>query len=416
MDNEQVKINEEHLLGAILMDAGVMPALLPILGDDSECFLLAPNKVIYESILNLYKDNKVIDVHSVATYLNEHYPGFIETMTNAYEKVLWLKDTTPYSSDETAVYYAALVRRNSQRRRLASIGHEIIKFADDTQKEVDDVISEGVTHLTNLSSLTQEKEFNLDNTLDSIDDNITRLMKGEEPTDRLYSGFPSLDTQSSGFVFGEVTFVAGRTSVGKSTLVQSFVKYQCVEKEFPTIIFLLEMTETQYLMRMISSISEVPFLDMVQGKTTSSQYEEFQKAKALLKTKPLCIDCQSKTAKQMALNTQKFIHKQKTDKCLVIIDYVQLMEMGKQLSEYENATKAIKAVKNEIAVKLNLPVIIVSQLNRTSERSGKRATIAELRSSGSLEEGAGQILLIHKQPEAEESPTFFNVVPDRKIC
>jgi len=409
VDDEQIRINEEHCLGVILVNPEVIPSVIPILGDDASCFSLSMNKVIYESIMALYQENKVIDAYTIAVHINTTYPNTIVThMKDAYEKVLWLHDTTPNASVDIAADYASIVSNNSKRMKLSNIGKEIQRLADNVEHETDDIVSESISQLTNLSFDFNNKEFSLPNTLETIETNMQLAINGEEPGDRRYTGLPSLDLTANGIVYGEITIIAGRTTVGKSTLAQAIVRYQAIEKEYPTILFLLEMTETQYMLRMVSSITGIPSLDMVKGDVTPAQVEQFKECKEQLKNKPLYINTKSKTAKQMALQTQKFMHTHNTDECLVVTDYAQLMEAGNNLSDYENTTRSMKSLKNEVAVNLNLPVLLVSQLNRRSEYGNRRASIADLRSSGALEEGGGQVLLIHKQPELSEDEGVFS--------
>jgi replicative DNA helicase len=410
ISGDHVRKNEEYCLGSMMMNEDVIPLLLPLLDDTS--FIVSTNRIIFEGISSLYKDNKPINAYTVAEFLSKHYQGVVSNISEIYAETSRLHDSTPTS--ENAIYYANLVKEQAQRRKLKAIGNEIVRFAEDVEHTTDDVVSEAVTHLTSLSLSVQSREFNLVNELKKLEDSIKGRMEGKGSIDRIYSGFPSLDMITGGFVFGEVSIIAANTSQGKSMLVQSIAQYQAFDKELPVIIFSLEMSSTQLLLRMTSSISGVPYLDKVQGKITQAQFEDFQKAKEYISTKPIFIDTHSKTGKQMALATQRFMHTNKSDKCLVVIDYIQLMEITKHLSLYEGTTKNIVEVKNEIATNLNVPVIAVSQVSRHSDLSNRRLSVSSLRNSGSIEESGGLVLLIQKQPTEEDNQTFFGATMDKE--
>jgi replicative DNA helicase len=410
IEGEKILEAEKMVLGSILMGGSeVLAPLIPVLGGTGECFYNTSHRAIYESAIKLFNDSDPIDAMSAAMLVQKDYPGMVPTIADAVAKTTYILESTP--TIETAMYYAELTKQYSRRRRLKSLGAEIQRRSDDETIEVDNLISKFSQNIIAIND-TASKDFQLANELDELEKDMEIRMSGADLTDRVFSGFPELDKISGGFVNGELTIIAGMTSAGKSSLTMAIVLY-LLQKNIPVIIFLLEMSQSQLLYRMIASRTGIPYTTQVLGDMTKAEFEQWQHAKEELSQKPLYICPGRSSVQQMTLLTQQQIHRWQR-KCVVVIDYLQLIRASSKGSLYETTTANITDIKTEIATNLDLPTIVVSQVSRKNQySSNKRVDIFDLRDSGAIEANAGLILILQK-PSSEDG-AFFKDIKDKQL-
>jgi replicative DNA helicase len=215
------------------------------------------------------------------------------------------------------------------------------------------------------------------------------------------TGFHELDEITNGLHPGQLIILAARPALGKSTLGLDLARSAAIKHDMPTIIFSLEMGRSEIAMRLLSAESSVPLQHMRKGTVQSQDWKTIAATRGRINDAPLYIDdSPNMTLVEIRAKCRRL--KQKVGLKMIIIDYLQLMTSGKRVESRQQEVSEFSRALKLLAKELNVPVIAISQLNRGPEqRSDKKPALSDLRESGSLEQDADMVILLHRESAYE---------------
>jgi replicative DNA helicase len=303
-------------------------------------------------------------------------------------------------------HYAQIVREKSVLRSLLIATREIsdsVARGDTRSRELLDEAEAKIFHIAEIgaqSSVTPFKEV-----LKSVFDMIDRGREGA--VSGLGTGFRDLDELTSGLQNGELIIVAGRPSMGKTSFALNIVQHVGVQLRLPVVIFSLEMSKEQLARNMLCSYARLDSHKLRQGRLSSdAEHGKLLDAAGALQEAPIFIDdsaalnCFEIRAKVRRLKRSKGLR-------LAVIDYLQLMQGAEHIDSREQQIAAISRSLKGLAREMQIPVIAVAQLNRQAEqRDDHKPRMADLRESGSLEQDADVVLLLHRPAYYQDSQTM----------
>ena len=393
---------EQGLLAACILDSSgevigrcIEQAVSP------DHFYFHNHQLIFDALLQLHHENKEADEILIAEKLsasnNLEKIGGKDALFELSSRI----DTTAH-----APYWLDLVKEKAVLRKCIYVGFEIIDGANQVQGDIDDFLAsmeQRVCSLGDEQNVRTSVPFR--EPIQHAMEQIQRMLSHEE-MDGLHSGYKDLDQLTNGFKPAEMIVIAARPSVGKTSLAMNIVenvafapKYEADPKNI--LVFSLEMSATSLAMRMICGRAKVNMNDLRRGfvpkrdaETLNAISREFQKASLWVDdTSGLSIN--QIRAKARRLKTRKKIH-------LIVIDYLQLISGDARAQSRENQISEISRGLKAMAKELDVPVIVLSQLNRDSEKERRDPRLSDLRESGSIEQDADIVMLLGKQRKGED--------------
>jgi replicative DNA helicase len=383
-------VAEQSVLGAMLMSKqAIDPASELLSGRD---FYRPAHELIFDTIIDLANRGEPVDALTVSHELQRR--GELARVGGA-PYLHTLVNTVPNVA--SADYYASIVREKAVLRRLIEVGNrisslgwaetgELDALVDTAQKEVMDVdSSRGVDDYRDVASL-----------LGATIDEIEAIQARDGDMAGLGSGFDDLDRITTGFRPGQMIVIAARPGVGKSTLGLDFCRAASIRQSTPSAIFSLEMTGAEISMRLLSAEAKVPIHHMRGGGMSEDDWNRIGRAMPRVQSAPILIDDSPNLTMPEIRAKARRMHKQHGIG-LVVIDYLQLMTSGKRVENRQVEVSEFSRQIKLLAKELELPVVAISQLNRMSEQGGdKKPQLSNLRESGSIEQDADIVLLVHR--------------------
>jgi len=383
---------EQSVLGAMLIDNDAIPRVAEVIS--GEDFYVKQNGVIFDAMASLYRENRAVDPVTVLERLKEN--GVPEEVRSE-ELIREIVTTVPSSAN--AKDYALIVYEKSTLRRLIRAAQEISSDCYAQEEKLEDILE-----------ATEKKIFNLvqsRNTTDfkPIADVVTEVLKKIEEASRtkghltgLSTGFEDLDIRTSGLQPSDFVLIAARPSMGKTAFVLTIADYVTLRLNESVAIFSLEMSAGQLVNRLLSMESRIDAMNLRTGELTDQDWDSLMESSEAIGTSKLIIDdTPGITVGQMRSKCRKY--KLEHDIKLVIIDYIQLMSAGgtgrndNRQQEVSDISRGLKAMARE----LNVPVIVLSQLNRAVEtRADHRPMLADIRESGAIEQDADVIMFLYR--------------------
>lgn len=309
----------------------------------------------------------------------------------------WVFDISQKAQPSASLsHHIGLLRDQAARRRLRSAGQtiaqldgdEVIDLVQHAQKMIDDVVHVGTDGAKRIGD-------DLSETLDRVKD----VQEGNvEPG--LPTGFYDLDHKLGGLTPGQMVIVAARPGYGKSTIGVDIMRHLSVAKNEPTLIFSLEMSRTEVEHRILSAESEVRITSIRKGEMMPEDWDAVSDNVERIEAAPLFIDDSPQlTMIDIAAQTKMMVKRHGVK--LVVIDYLQLLQSGKKVESRQQEVSDFSRQIKLLAKSCNIPIIAIAQLNRGVEMRGEdaRPKPSDLRESGSLEQDADVILLLHR-PDA----------------
>jgi replicative DNA helicase len=383
---------EEAILGAIMLEKHALLTVIDLLKPES--FYKDAHQKIFGAILQLSRDEKPIDILTVteelrATKILEEVggPAYISQLTSRV------------ASSAHIEYHARIVAQKFIQRELIRASSEIQKQAYDESIDVHDLLEFSEKQLFDIATGNIKKESLPISTL--ITEAIKRIEEAGKREDNLSgvpSGFTKLDRVTSGWQRSDLVIIAARPSMGKTAFVLSMSRNMALDHKRPIAIFSLEMASVQLVNRLIVSETELPSERIRNGKLSPEEWKQLDSKIRDLVSAPLYID-DTPAISIYELRAKCRRLKMQHDIQLIVIDYLQLMtapvdNKGSREQEVSNISRSLKALAKE----LDVPVIALSQLNRSVEtRSGnKRPQLSDLRESGAIEQDADIVIFIHR--------------------
>ncbi|MGD2033463.1 MAG: replicative DNA helicase [Bacteroidales bacterium] len=383
---------EEAVLGAVMLEKDAIIEVIDILKPES--FYKEEHQKIFQAIVNLFAADKAIDILTVPEELRK------EDLLDEVGGIAYISQLTSRVASAAHVeFHARIIQQKYIQRELIRVSSEIQNRAYDEGVDVDNLLDFSESELFNVAQGHIKKEAAPMNML--VKDAITLIQEAGKREDNLSgipSGYTKLDRITSGWQNSDLVIVAARPSMGKTAFVLSMTRNMSVDHNKSVAVFSLEMSSIQLVNRLIVSEAEITSDKIKVGNLSDSEWETLDyRIKRLEDAKIFIDDTPAISIFELRAKCRRL--KRQHDIDIIIIDYLQLMSgsgdnKGNREQEVSNISRALKGVAKE----LNVPVIALSQLNRSVEiRTGsKRPQLSDLRESGAIEQDADMVLFIHR--------------------
>lgn len=384
---------EQSVLGGLMLDNRAWDLIIDRVRESD--FYRHDHRLIYGVMAKLSQQNKPLDVLTVAEALKE-----LHELDNAGGEVYLyeLANNTPTVANIAA--YADIVRERSVLRQLIATANDIAGSAfnpqgrsstellDAAEREVFAISEQGAR----VGGPTNIKEF-LTKTMDRID----VLFQSNNPITGIATGYHDLDDMTSGLQPSDLVIIAGRPSMGKTMLATNIGEHVAIKERKPVLIFSMEMPGEAIVMRLLSSLCRIDQLRIRTGKLLDEDWPRISSTVSVLSDSPFFIDDTPALSPAELRARARRVAKEHGQLGLIIVDYLQLMQVP---GSSENRTAEISEVSRSLkslAKELKVPVIAISQLNRSLEqRADKRPVMSDLRESGAIEQDADLIAFIYR--------------------
>lgn len=371
----------------------------------SESDFYRPNhRVIFNTIQKLADQNKPLDVITLSEMLDSL--GELEK-SGGLAYLGELAKNTPSAANIRA--YADIVRERSVLRKLLEVSEKIAKSAFSPEgRETHELLDEAERHVFEIahSSTRQQGPMGIQSLLTNTVDRIDTLFRTKNPLTGVSTSYKDLDNLTSGLQKGDLVIVAGRPSMGKTSFAMNIAEHTAIDSGKPVLIFSLEMPGESLTMRMLSSLGRIDQHHVRTGKLTDEDWSRVTSAVAMLSETRLFIDDSSALSPTEIRARARRLVREHGELALIVVDYLQLMQIN---SYKENRVAEISMISRQLkqlAKELDVPVVALSQLNRSLEqRPNKRPVMSDLRDSGSIEQDADVIAFIYRdEVYHEDSP------------
>ena len=390
---------EQSVLGAMLLSKDAIADVVELVrGDD---FYRPAHQTIYSTILDLYGRGEPADAVTVASELTKS--GEISRVGGA-SYLHTLVSLVPTAAN--ANYYGRIVREQAILRRLVEAGTRIVSMGYAGTGDVDDAVDRAQAEVYDITERrTSEDYLPLSDIMSDALTEIEAISNRDGEMVGVPTGFADLDSLTNGLHPGQLIMIAARPSIGKSTLGVDFCRAASIKHGLTSAIFSLEMSRNEIVMRLLSAEAQVPLQHMRSGTMSEADWSKLAGKMGVVSEAPLFID-DSPNMNLMEIRAKCRRLKQRHDLRLVVVDYLQLMTSGKRVESRQQEVSEFSRSLKLLAKELDVPVIAISQLNRGPEqRQDKRPMLADLRESGSLEQDADMVVLLHREDFYErESP------------
>ena len=318
-----------------------------------------------------------------------------------------LMATVPTAAN--AGFYAQIVAEKAILRRLVEAGTRIVQLGyggnegDVGGGEVDEIVDRAQAEIYEVTERrTSEDYVVLEELLQPTMDEIDAIAMAGGQAAGVPTGFADLDNLTNGLHPGQMIIVAARPGIGKSTLALDIARHAAVKHRKTAVIFSLEMSKTEITMRLLSAEAGIRLSQMRSGSMSEQDWQKIVRRMTEISDAPLFID-DSPNMTMMEIRAKARRLKQRNDLRLIVVDYLQLMTSGKRVESRQQEVSEFSRQMKLLAKELEVPVIAISQLNRGPEqRTDKRPMLSDLRESGSLEQDADMVILVHR-PDAWEA-------------
>ena len=384
---------EQSVIGGLMLDNQRWDQIADKVTPDD--FYRKEHRLIFRAIASLCDENQPADVVTVSEWLEKN--AELENAGGlAYLGAL--ANNTPSAANVVA--YAAIVRERALMRNLIRVANNVANSAynpegrsagellDTAEKNIMDISEQGAGRRGSFQPIKT--------LLTGAVDRIDKLFRSDSPITGVSSGFADLDAMTSGLQPGDLVIVAGRPSMGKTSFAMNIAETAAVSQKLPVAIFSMEMPGEQLAMRMMSSLGRINAHKVRTGKLEDDDWPRLTHAIGLLADAPMFID-DSPAMTPLELRARARRLKREHGLGMIVVDYLQLMQSPEanenRATEISNITRSLKGLAKE----LNVPVIALSQLNRSLEqRPNKRPVMSDLRESGAIEQDADVIFFIYR--------------------
>ena len=387
---------EQSTIGGMLLSKDAVADVMEVArGID---FYMPRHEVIFDAIHALYSHGEPTDVITVTDELMK--TGEL-TRAGGADYLHTLTGLVPTAAN--AGFYASIVAEKAVLRRLVEAGTRIVQMGYASEGEVIDLVNNAQAEIYAVTGAVEAEDFvPLDVAIQAASDEIDAAKSRDGSMTGVPTGFAELDDLTNGLHGGQLIIIAARPALGKSTLALDFARAASIKNDMPSIFFSLEMGRSEIAMRLLSAESSVPLQNMRKGTVDARDWTTIASTRGRINDAPLYIDdSPNMTLVEIRAKCRRL--KQKVGLKLVIIDYLQLMTSGKRVESRQQEVSEFSRALKLLAKELQVPVIALSQLNRGPEqRSDKMPALSDLRESGSLEQDADMVILLHRESAYEK--------------
>ena len=392
---------EMSVLGSMMLTSEAVSVVSEILRPQD--FYQPSHETIFDTIVELTGRAEPADAITVAGELKRQ--GLLSKVGGA-AYLHSLIASVPTAAN--AGYYARIVRERAIMRRLVSAGTRVVQLGyADAGGDVDEIVDQAQAEVFAVSDGRDTSDYVSMNQMSSdILGALEDIERNQGKLRGVPTGFIDLDELTQGLHGGQMIIVAARPAMGKSTLALDFCRSASI-KHGTSLIFSLEMSSQEIAMRMLSAESGVFLSKMQAGKMNDRDWQNVSATTSRISEAPLYVDDSANiTIAEIRSKCRRL--KQQENLGLVVVDYLQLMTIGRQVESRQQEVSAMSRNLKLLAKDLDIPVVAVAQLNRNSEgRTDRKPMMSDLRESGSLEQDADIIILLHR-------PDYYDENTERK--
>ncbi len=390
---------EESVLSAIFINNQNLFDIMEVLTPDD--FYKGAHKKIFRVILELAAKEEPADLVTVANALKEK--GELEGIGGA-AFLSSISDSAPVAVN--AVHYAKIIRGKATLRQLIDASSKIIERCIEDSGDTADIIEFAESTVFKIAEKKAGSSFESLGKLINLNIDKLEEQQGKDGgLSGLSTGYPRLDTITSGLQGSDLIILAARPSMGKTAFALNIARNVALEERKPVGVFSLEMSNEQLSMRLLTSEARIDSNRLRTGFISRDDWSNATQAAGLLNDIPIFIDdTPNISAMDVRAKARKLVQKQ-GDLGLIVIDYLQLMKAPFKSERRDLEIAEISRSLKALAKELNVPVMALSQLNRMLEqRSDKRPMMSDLRESGALEQDADIIAFIYRDEVYNKEP------------
>ncbi|MDC0602128.1 replicative DNA helicase [Aliiglaciecola sp.] len=393
---------EQSVLGSMLIAPDSWDKVAEIVGEED--FYNRSHRTIFRAVLRLLSANAPVDIITVSEELENH--DELEE-AGGFTYLGELAQNTPSAANVVA--YAEIIKERAVTRELIGVAHTIADVGYNPEgrdsKEILDLAESKVFEIAEKRTGQSEGPKDVESILGTTIDRLEALLKTNKEVTGVSTGFNDLDKKTSGLQPSDLIIVAARPSMGKTTFAMNLCENAMQLEEKPVLVFSLEMPAEQIMMRMLASLSRVDQTKIRTAQLDDEDWARISNTMAMLKDKDrLFVDDSSGLTPMDVRTRARKLARDRGGISLIMIDYLQLMRVpslsDNRTLEIAEISRSLKALAKELKV----PVVALSQLNRSLEqRADKRPINSDLRESGSIEQDADLIMFIYRDEVYNEN-------------
>lgn len=401
---------EEAVLGAIMLEKEAIITVLDILKPES--FYKDVHQRIYEAILSLNQRELPVDLYTVTEELRSE-----GELDNVGGPVYLTQLTSKVVSAAHVEFHAKIVAQKFIQRELIRVTSEIQGRAFDDSNDINELLDYSENELFQIAEGNIKREVSpLNLVLQEAIHEIEEASKREDALVGVPSGFTKLDRLTSGWQRSDLIIIAARPSMGKTAFALTMARNMSIDHKKSVAFFSLEMSAVQLVNRLIVAETELPSNRIKNGRLKEDEWKQLEtKIKTLEDASIYIDDTPAISVFELRAKCRRLSAQHKLD--IAIVDYLQLMtgprDAGSREQEVSSISRALKSISKE----LDVPIVALSQLNRSVEVRGgnKRPQLSDLRESGAIEQDADMVIFIHR-PEKYGFTTLDNDMPSKGIA
>ncbi|MEP4891325.1 MAG: replicative DNA helicase [Aliiglaciecola sp.] len=393
---------EQSVLGSMLIAPDSWDKVAEVVVEED--FYNRSHRTIFRSIVRLLSANKPVDIITVSEELESH--DELEE-AGGFTYLGELAQNTPSAANVVA--YAEIIKERAITRELIGVAHSIADVGYNPEgrdsSEILDLAETQVFQIAEKRMGNNEGPKDVESVLGQTIDRLEALIKTNKEVTGVSTGYTDLDKKTSGLQGSDLIIVAARPSMGKTTFAMNLCENAMLLEEKPVLVFSLEMPAEQIMMRMLASLSRVDQTKIRTAQLDDEDWARISNTMAMLKDKDnLFVDDSSGLTPMEVRTRARKLARERDGISMIMIDYLQLMRVpslsDNRTLEIAEISRSLKALAKE----LNVPVVALSQLNRSLEqRADKRPINSDLRESGSIEQDADLIMFIYRDEVYNEN-------------
>lgn len=392
---------EEAVLGALMLEKNALTAVIDIL--QPEVFYKQSHQKIFKAIQDLFSSTEPIDILTVSNKLKSN--GELDEVGGAYYIT---QLTNRVASSANIEFHARILLQKFVQRELIRVSSDTIKDAFEDSTDVFELLDQAEQQLFDISENNFRREsMDMKSLVRESIAEIEAAKNSEGSLRGVPSGFTELDRLTAGWQKSDLVVIAARPGMGKTAFALSMARNAAMANK-AVAVFSLEMSAVQLTTRLISSEAEITSNKLKKGDLAEHEWEQLNtRVKALIEA-PLFID-DTPALSIFELRAKCRRLKEQHDIQLIVVDYIQLMRAGDGAGNREQEISTISRSLKALAKELNVPVLILSQLNRSVETRGgsKKPQLSDLRESGAIEQDADMVIFIYR-------PEYYDINEDEQ--
>lgn len=396
---------ERIVLGALMIDKDAFSIISELLRP--ETFYEPRNQKVYKAIQTLNIDENPVDIMTVTEELKRE--GTLEDVGGA---AYILELSSRVASSAHIEYHAKILAQKFLARQLISFASVIETKAFDETIDVDELMQEAEGSLFELSQKNMRQDYTqIDPVVKQAIEILQKAAANKGGLTGIPTGYTKLDDYTAGWQRSDLVIIAGRPAMGKTSFALSLAKNIAVDYGRPIAFFSLEMNNVQLVNRLISNVCEIEGRKILNGQLDDEEWSRLDKNVRKLQSSPIYIDdTPGMSIFELRTKARRLVREKGVE--LIMVDYLQLMNasgarFGSRQEEVSTISRSLKGLAKE----LDIPILALSQLNRTVEGregiEGKRPQLSDLRESGAIEQDADMVLFVHR-------PEYYRIFTDEK--